>query len=87
MHPILSDSLFLSIELCVQSVACNIGAGGYEERPSKFKRPLFLRKVKLKSHFNEGAQSFGFCFYKHRGSRDRILHRHADRFKECDFVV
>ena len=35
--------------------ACNIGAGEYEERTSTFKRPLFLRKVKLK---NEKGMAF-----------------------------
>ena len=31
-----------------KAVACNNGAGGFKERMSKSKRPLLLRKVKLK---------------------------------------
>ena len=32
-----------------KSIACNIGAGGFEQRLSKSKRTLLLRKVKLKT--------------------------------------
>ena len=38
-----------SLRICTEPVACNNGAGGYKERPSKPKRTLFLRKVKLKN--------------------------------------
>ena len=38
-------------------------------------------------HFNEGAQSFGFRLCEYDGSCDCILHRHADRFEERDFIV
>lgn len=41
----------------------------------------------LLTHFNEGAQSFGFGFCEDHGSCDCILHRHTDRFEKRDFGV